>query len=155
MPLSFRSGSDHICVITLWKVAASNWNSIKLIFAPCTTADFLNRMDGLSGLGKWMGKVSDEWFSPPTSPTSLMSLKSPSVGHPAIYAASYGRDINEDLASSLSPLHSSREILAGYADTTCKTGNPKINQRGKSKSMDPYTRNRSYSTLPLAADEME
>ena len=112
-------------------------------------------MDSISGLGKWMGKVSDEWFSPPNSPTSLMCVKSHSVNRSAICASSFSRDTNEDLGSSLSPLHSSREILAGYADTACKKCNQKIHPRGNSKSMDPHTRNRSYSTLPLAADEME
>lgn len=54
---------------------------------------------------------------------------------------------SEDLGSSLSPLHSSREILAAYTDFTT---NGNINPRNKRRSSKF-----SYSTLPLAADEME
>lgn len=103
-------------------------------------------MDSISGLCKWMGKVSDEWFSPPPSPTLLLCPQSPSTGD--IDIASSGRDLDEELGSSLSPLHSSREILAGYSDVACKA-------RHKNRSTDPNSRNRSYSTLPLAEDEME
>ena len=105
-------------------------------------------MDGFSGLYKWVGKMSDEWLCPP-SPPSTLSPQSPLVRNDTSELTISGEAKIEELGSSLSPLHSSREILAGYTDFTCNC-HYKIDARRKSRPSKL-----SYSTLPLAADEME
>lgn len=116
-------------------------------------------MDGFSGLCKWMGKMSDEWLCPPSPLSTMVSPYSPystpdtpraqNDTHDSITSK---EEVSVELGSSLSPLHSSREILAGYTDFTCNSCscNYKINNRRKSRGSKL-----SYTTLPLAADEME
>lgn len=96
-------------------------------------------MEGFSGLCKWVGKMSDEWLSPISPVRKEVSE--------TICTTSSTVLTSEDLGSSLSPLHSSREILAAYTDFTT---NVNINPRNKRRSSKL-----SYSTLPLAADEMD
>ena len=98
-------------------------------------------MEGFSGLCKWVGRISDEWLSP-LSPNSKDQANS--------CASSATTTTTEDLGTSLSPLHSSRQILAAYAGYTDFTSSNKSNQRIRGRSS-----NLSYSSLPLAADEMD
>jgi hypothetical protein len=98
-------------------------------------------MEGFSGLCKWVGRISDEWLSP-LSPNSRDHINSCEISTTVL--------TSEDLGTSLSPLHSSREILAAYAGCTDFTGSVKSIHRSRGRSS-----NLSYSSLPLAADEME
>lgn len=97
-------------------------------------------MEGFSGLCKWVSKISDDWSSP-LSPGSKENMKTSDTCSTTVMTSS------DDLGSSLSPLHSSRQILAGYTDFTAG-GNVPPKRKGRSSKL-------SYSSLPLAADEMD
>lgn len=97
-------------------------------------------MEGFSGLCKWVSKISDDWASP-LSPGSKENMKTSDTSSATVMTSS------DDLGSSLSPLHSSRQILAAYTDFTA-SGNVPPKRNGRSSKL-------SYSSLPLAADEMD
>jgi rubredoxin len=99
-------------------------------------------MEGFSGVCRWVAMISDEWLCPhspvlwicPSSPVPKDKYESHTISIVGMVA--------EDLGTSLSPLHASREIIAGYKDCTLSS---KLNKNRKL----------SYSSLPLAADEMD
>ena len=98
-------------------------------------------MEGFSGLCKWVSRISDDWASP-LSPGSKEIMKTSDTLSATVMTSS------DDLGSSLSPLHASRQILAGYTDFTASGNVPPPKRKGRSSKL-------SYSTLPLAADEMD